>query len=144
MNVSAIHHVPMLPEYASPFSAAYSVQLPTGKLLFCSGCGPVPTYHKHPHDPVEEAQWLAGDFREQCERTFENIRLTLHAAGGEWRHVVKLNIHLTDMANQNILNEISARIFGADHPPARTLLGAPLLAHPKMLLEVEAIAAIPN
>lgn len=144
MDVSAVHHVPMLPEYASPFSAGYAVGLPGGRLVFLSGCGPIPTYHKHPHDAVEEAQWLAGDFREQCERTFENILLSLQAAGGDWRHVVKLNIYLTDMANQNVLNEISARIFGRDNPPARTLLGAPLLAHPKMLLEIEATAAIPQ
>jgi len=99
----------MLPEYKSPFSAGYTVE--GGKLLFFSGCGPIPPYHKHPHDPVAEEEWLAGDFREQCERTFDNILLILNAAGGKWSDMLKLNIYLTDMTQQNILNEISELIF---------------------------------
>ena len=67
MKVEPIHHVPMRREYNSPFSAAYSIE--GGRLVFFSGCCTVPTYHTHPHDPDEERQWLAGDFREQTERT---------------------------------------------------------------------------
>ena len=136
-----VHHVPMRAEFNSPFSAAYLVE--GGRLLFFSGCGPVPSYHKHPHDPAEEAQWFHGDFREQCERTFANIRLILNAAGGDWPNMLKLNIYLTDMHQQNILNEISARIFGALNPPARTLIAVPELAHPNMMLEIEGVAVVP-
>ena len=139
MKVTPVHHLPMLPEYRSPFSAGYLIE--GGRLLFFSGCCPVPPYHKHPHDPVEEAQWLAGDFREQCERTFANIKLVLDAAGSSWKQMLKLNIYVTDMSQQNILNEISARIFGPDSPPARTLIGVPELAPPRMMIEIEGVAA---
>jgi 2-aminomuconate deaminase len=141
MKVRPIHHIPMRPEYNSPFSAGYTIE--GGKLLFFSGCGPIPIYHKHPHDPVEEASWLAGTFRDQCERTFANIGTILEAAGTDWSGMLKLNIYLTDMSQQNILNEISARTFGPHDPPARTLVAVPELAHPDMLIEVEGVAAVP-
>ena len=38
---------------------------------------------------------------------------------------------------------ISARYFGNDNPPARTLVGVPTLAHPGMLIEIEGVAAAP-
>lgn len=141
MKLVPVHHLPMRPEYNSPFSAGYLIE--GGRLLFLSGCGPVPSYHKHPHDPVEEAKWFAGDFREQCENTFANIHLILKAAGGDWANMLKLNIYLTDMTQQNILNEISTRIFGRTNPPARTLVAVPELAHPDMMLEIEGVAAVP-
>jgi enamine deaminase RidA (YjgF/YER057c/UK114 family) len=59
------------------------------------------------------------------------------------KDVLKLNIFVTDMDGQNILNEISARYFGNDNPPARTLVGVPTLAHPGMLIEIDGVAAAP-
>lgn len=142
MKVSAIHHIPMQPEHKSPFSAGFGVVVEGGKLVFFSGCGPIPIYHKHPHDPVAEEEWLKGDIREQTEKTFENIGIILRAAGGEFRHVIKLNIYMTDVKQQDVMNAISARVFGAANPPARTLVQVPALAHPKMLIEIEGVAAI--
>jgi len=141
MKVEPIHHVPMLPEYKSPFSAAYSIE--GGRLIFFSGCCTVPTYHKHPHDPDEERQWLAGDFREQTERTFSHIKQIIDAAGAQMKDILKLTIFTTDMGSQNILNEISDRYFGHEQPPARSLVGVPALAHPGMLIEIEGVAAAP-
>ena len=141
MKITPVHHIAMKPEYKSPFSAGFIIE--GGRLLFFSGCGPIPIYHKHPHDPEDEAKWLSGTFRDQCERTFENIHTILKAAGGDWKSMLKLNIYLTDMKQQNILNEISARIFGAANPPARTLVAVPELAHPDMMLEIEGVAAVP-
>jgi len=141
MKVEPIHHVPMRTEYRSPFSAAYSIE--GGRLIFFSGCCTVPTYHKHPHDPDDERQWLAGDFREQTERTFVHIKEILDAAGATMKDVMKLTIFTTQMDGQNILNEISARYFNKDRPPARTLVGISTLAHPGMLIEIEGVAAAP-
>jgi len=85
---------------------------------------------------------LAGDFRDQCEKTFDHIHQILDAAGGSWGDMIKLNIYLTDMSQQNILNEISNRTFGAEAPPARTLVSVPELAHPRMMIEIEGVAAL--
>jgi enamine deaminase RidA (YjgF/YER057c/UK114 family) len=141
MKLEPIHHVPLEPTFYSPFSAAYAIE--GGRLLFFSGCCTIPTYHKHPHDAAEERQWLRGDFREQTERTFAHIREILRAAGGDFGNVLKLNIFVTKMEEQNVLNEISAHCFGAGKPPARTLVGVPMLAHPDMMIEIDGVAAVP-
>ena len=58
MPITPIHHTPLLLEHKSPFSAAFAVE--DARLVVFSGCGPIPIYHAHPHDPVAEAEWLAG------------------------------------------------------------------------------------
>jgi enamine deaminase RidA (YjgF/YER057c/UK114 family) len=140
MTIMPIHHLPMKPEYASPYSAAFAVE--DARIVFFSGCCTIPIYHKHPHDPAEEAQWLAGDFREQTERTFEHIKLVLDAAGATFADVMKLTIYVTDISQQYVFNEISERYFGADNPPARTILQVVALAHPGMFVEVDGVAAV--
>src|SRR5262249_901610 len=100
MKVEPIHHVPMLPEYNSPFSAAYAIE--GGRLIFFSGCCTVPTYHKHPHDPDEERRWLAGDFREQTERTFVHIKEIMDAAGARVTDILQLPIFTIHIGHPNI------------------------------------------
>ena len=141
MPITPIHHVPLRPEYRSPFSAAFAVE--DARLLMFSGCGPIPIYHAHPHDPVAEAEWLAGGIREQTEKTFANIGAILDAAGADFSQIVKLNIYLTDMSGQNVVNEISAQHFDPANPPPRTLVGVTELAHPGMLIEIEGTVATP-
>ena len=141
MKITPIHPIPLLPEYKSPFSAAFAVE--DASLVMFAGCGPIPIYHKHPHDPVAEAEWLRAGIREQTEKTFANIGIILDTLGAGWDKVVKLNIYLTDMSGQNILNEISDRHFDPANPPPRTLVGVTALAHPDMLIEIEGAIAMP-
>jgi enamine deaminase RidA (YjgF/YER057c/UK114 family) len=140
MIIAPIHHEPMKPEYKSPFSAAMAVE--DARLIFVSGCCTIPSYHKHPHDPAEERQWLQGDLREQTERTFEHMKLVLDAAKADFSDVLFLTIYMTDIAGQDIMNEISARHFDPANPPGRTLLQVMALAHPNMMIEIDAIAAV--
>ena len=141
MSIRPMHHIPMRPEYRSPFSAGFVVD--NARVIFLSGCGPLPTYHKHPHDPIEEAKWFGGSIEDQIRMTFENIRLSLAAANAEMKHIIRLLIFMNDVTNgQDILNEITYEIFGRENPPARTLIEA-RSSHPKMLIEIEATAAVP-
>ena len=140
MIISPIHHEPMKPEYKSPFSAAMAVE--DARLIFVSGCCTIPSYHKHPHDAVEEREWLQGDLREQTERTFEHMQMVLDAAKADFSNVLFLTIYMTDIADQYIMNEISARHFDPANPPGRTLLQVVALAHPNMLIEIDAVAAV--
>ena len=141
MPLTPIHPTPLLLEHKRPFRAAFAVE--DVRLVVFSGCGPIPIYHAHPHDSVAEAEWLAGGIRDQTEKTFANIGTILDAAGADFSQVVKLNIYLTDMSGQDVLNEISARHFDPANPPPRTLVGVTQLAHPKMLIEIEGMAAVP-
>ncbi len=140
MKIEPIHHIPMKPEYKSPYSAAFSVE--DAKLVFFSGCCTVPVYHMHPHDPVEEKKWLVDDAKEQTERTFKHIEDVLKAAGGDFSSVLKITIFTTDISKQGIINEVSARYFGEANPPARSILEVKSLAHPGMFVEIEGVAAV--
>ena len=142
MKISPIHHIPMEPSFKSPYSAAFAVE--DARLIFFSGCCCIPIYHKHPHVPEEEAEWLKGGIREQTEKTFENIGRVLDAAGADFSNVVKITIYMTDISGQDVMNEISARCFGKENPPARTLLQVAALAHPGMLIEIDGYAAVPK
>jgi len=81
-----------------------------------------------------------GEFEERLKAVLKEI---LDAAGAQMTDVMKLTIFTTQMDGQNILNEISARYFGNENPPARSLIGVPTLAHPGMLIEIEGVAAAP-
>ena len=142
MKITPVHHQPMKPEYKSPFSAGYACE--DARLLFLSGCCTIPIYHVHPHDPVAEAEWLKGDIREQTERTFEHMGQILEAAGGDFSNVMFMTIYMTDVSLQDEVNEISARIFGPENPPARTLVEVRALAHADMLIEIDGVAALPR
>nr|WP_309504613.1 RidA family protein [uncultured Roseovarius sp.] len=142
MKIYPIHHIPMKPEYRSPYTAAFAVE--DARIVFFSGCCTVPVYHKHPHDPVEEKQWLGGDIREQTERTFQHIEEVLKAAGTDFAKVLKVNIYCTDIGGQDVINEIAARYFSTENPPARSILQVAALAHPGMLIEIDGFAAAPK
>ena len=74
-DFSHVHPGTPTTEHNMPFVPGFLIE--GGKLVFLSGMGPLPIYHKHPHDPVEEAKWYEGDFRDQCWKTFKNIELIM-------------------------------------------------------------------
>jgi 2-iminobutanoate/2-iminopropanoate deaminase len=140
MKITPIHSREPKPEYNMPFVPAFMVE--GAKLIFVAGCGPIPPYHKHPHVPEEEAQWMSGGIREQTHKTFEHIREVLAAAGADLGNIVKLTIYLRDVADQNVVNEVSTEMFGTRNPPPRTVVQVAALNHEAMKLEIDVIAAI--
>ena len=140
MRMTPIHPQEPKPEYNMPFVPAFAVE--GGKLIFLAGCGPIPPYHKHPHVPEEEAEWFKGDIREQTWKTFEHIRMILRAAGADLGNVVKLTIYLSNVDDQNAVNEVSAEVFGKENPPPRTVVQVAALNHVNMKIEIDAIAAV--
>jgi 2-iminobutanoate/2-iminopropanoate deaminase len=83
---------------------------------------------------------IGSDIRQQTERTLENVKGVLEAAGTNLHHVVKTTVFLKDMNDFAAMNEIYARYFTAA-PPARSTVQVSRL--PKdALLEIEVIAAL--
>lgn len=142
MKIIPVHPEPPKPEYRMPFVPAFAVE--GGRTIWLAGCGPIPVYHTHPHDPIEESQWLAGGFRTQCEKTFSNVEKIVNAAGGDLGNIVKLTIYVTDVfRDQNELNEITWEWFGREKMPPRTLIEVSSLSHADMLIEIDAVAVVP-
>jgi len=85
-----------------------------------------------------------GDFRAQAEQIFINLKNALAAAGAGFEHVVKLNNYFIDMAHLGIFREVRDRYIDTSAPPASTAVAISNLARPGALLEVEAVAVVPD
>jgi 2-iminobutanoate/2-iminopropanoate deaminase len=85
-----------------------------------------------------------GDFRAQAAQVFANLSVALASVDATFRDVMKTTTYLTDLKNVAALREIRARHFDAAHPPASTLIPVSGLARPELLLEIEAVVAVPD
>ena len=104
----------------------------SGKILFVAG--------QTPKDP--KTGQMPPDFKAQAERTLENLKAIIEAAGANMSDVVKVNAYLTDLGNFPVFNEIYARYFSQPWP-ARTTVGA-ALPGATVQVEIDAIVALPR
>ncbi len=89
-------------------------------------------------DP-KTGEFVGTDIRQQTERTLENIKGILEAAGSNLHHVVKTTVFLKDMNDFAVMNEAYAKYFNLA-PPARSTVQVARL--PKdALVEIEVVAA---
>jgi 2-iminobutanoate/2-iminopropanoate deaminase len=87
-----------------------------------------------------------GDLRAQTVQVFENLKAALASAGATFNDVVKINWYVKDYNQENlaVLREVRTMYVNKDNPPASTLAGVAALALDDYLIEVEAVAAIPD
>jgi 2-iminobutanoate/2-iminopropanoate deaminase len=115
------------PKPIGPYSQAIKVN----GLLFVSGQISI--------DPKRN-EFVPGNIRAQTERTLENLKGIVEAAGGKLSHVIKTTVFLKNMSDFAAMNETYARYFSAA-PPARSTVEVARL--PKdALVEMEVIATI--
>jgi enamine deaminase RidA (YjgF/YER057c/UK114 family) len=91
----------------------------------------------------------AGDIEAQTHNVFRNIQLVLQEAGADMKDIVKLNTYYVyDGPDEGAKDfwEKMTRVrmqYLADPGPAGTAVCVPRLAYAGLLIEVEAIAAVP-
>lgn len=94
-----------------------------------------------------QAKFESDDFVAQVEQALKNIVDVLAAAGGEPRHLVRLNWYVTDkaeyVARQKEIGEAYRRTIGR-HFPAMTLVAVAGLLEPRAKVEIEGTAVIAN
>jgi len=83
-----------------------------------------------------------GDFRAQAEQTCRNLRVALHAVGAEPEDIVKVTNYIVDRGNLPVLVEVRKAILGEMRPASTLVVAA--LARDELLVEIEAIVALPN
>ena len=85
-----------------------------------------------------------GDFRAQVERTFENLKTALAAAGATFKDVVKVTYFVVGLKSEHVpvVREIRSKYLDAANPPASTLVGVAALVVPDWLIEIELIAVV--
>jgi 2-iminobutanoate/2-iminopropanoate deaminase len=113
-------------------SGAYSAAIVAGDYVFVAGQGPT--------DPETGA--IQGDtVTEQTRLTLANLEAHLTAAGARLADVVRVNAHLSSIADFDEFNAIYADVFADEPRPARTTVGSELAG---ILVEIDCIAYAPR
>jgi len=86
-----------------------------------------------------------GDIGQQAEQIFKNLEIALSAAGARLENVIKWNVYVVHGQPLQPAFEVFRRVWG-DHPnpPLVTVLFVAGLANQDFLLEIEAIAVVPD
>jgi reactive intermediate/imine deaminase len=100
-------------EAAPKAVGTYSQAVKCGKTVYVSG--------QIPLDPAT-GELESGLMDAQIRRVFANLQAIVQAAGGDFSHVAKLNVFLTDLGNFALLNQIMAEYFTEPYP-ARAAIG---------------------
>lgn len=83
---------------------------------------------------------MVNGIEAQIQQVFLNLKAVANASGGDLKHIVKLNIYLTDLDNFALVNDIMASYF--DQPyPARAAIGVQALPR-NALVEMDAIMVL--
>lgn len=85
----------------------------------------------------------AGDVVEQTRQIFRNLKLILDNAGAKPADVAKVTIFMRDVSQRPLINPLRQEFFGS-HKPASTLVEISRLVRDDLLLEIEAVAVLPN
>jgi len=85
-----------------------------------------------------------GDLAAQTRQVYENLRTALAEAGATMEDLVKTTLFVRDLDPEKarIVRAARAPFLVADRLPASTMVGVSSLAHPDLLLEVEAAAMV--
>jgi enamine deaminase RidA (YjgF/YER057c/UK114 family) len=107
-----------------------------GKMIYVGG-----------QDAVDAAGQMVGkgDIRAQAEQVFKNLQAALEAAGASLENVIKWNILIVQGQSLQAGFEVFQRVWGRRaNPPAITVMFVAGLANPEFLIEMDAVAVIPQ
>jgi len=115
----------------TPYRNPMSHAVRTGNLVFTSGITPF----------KGEREIAKGDFAAQMRQVMENVRTVLEDAGSSLDDVVKINIHLRDMADFPEMNDIYRSYFPNGAYPARTTMESGLPGA-DFMVEIDCVSEI--
>lgn len=86
-----------------------------------------------------------GDFKAQTEQVLKNIQAALSAGGAHLEHVIKWNLFVVQGQPLQTGFEVFQQVWGRrPNPPAITMAFVAGLANPDFLVEMDAIAVVPE
>ena len=117
------------------FNYSQAVEIRDGRTVFIAG-----------QVPVDEEGNLVGegDVRAQMTQVFENLKSILTEVGADFNNVAKFTIFLTDMGDIQHLREVRDQYINVEKPPASSLIQVVSLYRPEVMVEIEAVAFIPD
>ena len=84
-----------------------------------------------------------NDMRKQVQKVFENIQKVLHHVGGEMKDIFSISHYVTNMDAFAKVGDLRKAFFQEPYPISTTI-EVRRLFHPDWLVEVSAIAEIPE
>jgi 2-aminomuconate deaminase len=84
-----------------------------------------------------------ADIATQTRAVVGNLRDILRAAGADLADLVQVTSYLMTMDDFDGYNQVWAEFFD-EHGPARTTVAVHQLPHPRLLIEMQAVAALPG
>jgi enamine deaminase RidA (YjgF/YER057c/UK114 family) len=86
----------------------------------------------------------AGDWAAQTRLALRNVAVALAAAGADWADVFKLTFYVVDTSALPVIRAVRDEFVDVRRPPTSTLVQVAGLFRPDVLIEIEAIAAVPD
>jgi enamine deaminase RidA (YjgF/YER057c/UK114 family) len=125
---------PMSQQFGYPMSKP-GVVVPAARLLFMQGQGAT----------GDELSIIIGDtMAEQTRQVFKNLQYIVRQAGGKLEHIVQMLIFVADMSQFGDFVEVRKEFYPAGIYPPATVVEASRFADERYLVEVHAIAALPE
>ena len=109
--------------------------------------GQVKTIYIGGQDAVDASGTIVGkgDIKKQTEQVLANLQTALRAGGAELEHVVKWNLYVVQGQPLQPGFEAFQQFWGRrPNPPAITAMFVSGLANPDFLIEMDAIAVVPQ
>ena len=109
--------------------------------------GPAKTIYIGGQDSVNASGEIVakGDIKGQTEQVLKNLQTALKAAGADLEHIIKWNIYVVQGQPIQPGFEVFQKVWGQrPNPPAITVAFVAGLANPDFLVEMDAIAVVPE
>ena len=109
--------------------------------------GSVRTVYVGGQDAVDASGTIIGkgDLKMQTEQVLKNVQVALAAGGAQLEHIIKWNLYVVQGQPLRTGFEVFQRVWGnRPNPPAITGMFVAGLAHPDFLVEMDAIAVVPE
>lgn len=115
-----------------------------GAMVFVSGVTAASVYHSHPHVPAE-FEGIPSDPASQAELAMDNLEAVVTASGGGLSDVVQVMRFIVDLGrNQDAINRVLGIRFGDHRPTTTTVEVVRLATDPRLVLELQALAVVPE
>jgi enamine deaminase RidA (YjgF/YER057c/UK114 family) len=131
--VSLVRAAGLAPDVPYAYAACTT---PGARLVFTAGACPL--------DAAGEVV-APGDVAAQAQQAIDNLEAALRAAGAELRDVAKTTVYVASERREDLVTawQVVRERFG-DHDAPSTLLGVAALGYRDQLVEVEAVASVPD
>ena len=122
------------PTLSVPTGYSHVVEVQSGRTIYIAG-----------QVAVDKSGNVVGknDFVAQATQVFENLKLALAAAGATFDNLVKVTTFVTNMSHLQTLRTLRGKYYGKN-APASTLVEIGKLVHEDLMIEIEAIAVVPE